>query len=94
MSNQPGTGSGVVPGATGAELGDPNDPQTELDQGVPVGSADAEADAQRASGEERDSDDDDGSVFDQVVPNTATDEGVPVGAADAEQDRLNASRDD
>lgn len=68
-------------------------PQSQTDQGVPVGAADAEEDRLNASGEDRPQPDRD-DVLEQGTAEEATDQGVPVGAADAEQDRLNASGDE
>ena len=66
------------------------------DDGVPVGAADAEADA-RGSGagdnDERPSNVGEGFLLD-VDPGRGTDDGVPVGRADAEADRMRSVEDD
>ncbi len=66
---------------------------SQTDEGVPVGAADARADEERASGEDRPEPDRD-DYLEQSAADETTDQGVPVGAADAEQDRLNASGDE
>lgn len=72
----------------------PDDPtRSQTDQGVPVGAADAQADVERASGEERPEPDRD-EYFEEGAAAEEADQGVPVGAADAEQDRLNAREGD
>ena len=65
------------------------------DDGVPVGAADAEADARRsgASDDERPSNVGEGFLLD-VDPGQSTDDGVPVGRADAEADRMRSGGDD
>ncbi len=60
------------------------------DQGVTVGSADVEADAQRASGDHERQDGDE--YLDEVRAEEATDQGVPVGQADVDEDRRNAEQ--
>ena len=64
--------------------------------GMPVGAADAEADARRsgASGDdERPSNVGEGFMLD-VDPGRETDGGVPVGRADAEADRMSSVEGD
>jgi hypothetical protein len=66
------------------------------DDGVPVGGADAEADAQRSGAgdnDERHSNVGEGFMLD-VDPGRGTDDGVPVGRADAEADRKGSVEDD
>ncbi len=85
------TGAGI--GMAGAVTDDQVEPQT--DQGVPVGAADAEADAKRAGDESRSNEADSNEEYlDQADAESGTDQGVPVGSADAEQDRLNASSEE
>jgi len=96
MSTQPmgGTG-GMLPGvaAAGGLRQDDDDENRTMDDGVPVGEADQEADAERSGADTDDgaeladpaglmTDDDD--LRDQ---NRGSDDGVPVGADDAEADR-------
>ena len=63
--------------------------------GMPVGTADAEADARRsgASDDERRSNVGEGFQLD-VDPGRETDGGVPVGRADAEADRMGSVEGD
>lgn len=66
------------------------------DDGVPVGAADAEADARRSGAgddDERPSNVGEGLLLD-VDPSRGTDDGVPVGRADAEADRMRSVEDD
>jgi hypothetical protein len=65
------------------------------DDGVPVGAADAEADARRsgARDDERPSNVGEGFLLD-VDSGQGTDDGVPVGHADAEADRMRSGGDD
>jgi hypothetical protein len=66
------------------------------DDGVPVGAADAEADARRSGAgddDERPSNVGEGFSSD-VDPGPGTDGGVPVGRADAEADRMQSVEDD
>ena len=66
------------------------------DDGVPVGAADAEADARRSGAsdnDERPSNVGEGFLLD-VDPGQGTDDGVPVGRADAEADRMRSGGDD
>jgi hypothetical protein len=65
------------------------------DDGMPVGAADAEADARRsgASDDERPSNVGEGFSLD-VDPGRETDGGVPVGRADAEADRMGSAEGD
>ena len=62
------------------------------DQGVPVGSADLEADLERASDEPAGEPDLDEFLQAGAVEGS-TDEGVPVGADDASEDRRRAAQD-
>ncbi|MEX5721746.1 hypothetical protein [Geodermatophilus maliterrae] len=86
MTTHPGAGS-VPP--------DDDTTSSSTDDGVPVGAADAEADARRsgASDDERPSDVGEGFLLD-VDPGRSTDDGVPVGRADAEADRMRSGGDD
>jgi len=97
MSDQPGSGS-VIPdrdevvaaGDTDYEHAD-----EQSDQGVPVGAADATADAERASGDADTvsaEDDEDDEEPEGLTRDEQTDQGVPVGRADLEEDRA-AARD-
>jgi hypothetical protein len=98
MSTQ--SGQPIVPGvaatAGDALTGDRDSTTTSGDDGVPVGAADAEADAARtdASGD----DDTLANPGEAAAPDLAdtprTDEGVPVGEADAEADRRRTTDDD
>ena len=66
------------------------------DDGVPVGAADAEADARRSGAgddDERPSNVGEGFSLD-VDPGRETDGGVPVGRADAEADRMGSVEGD
>jgi hypothetical protein len=65
------------------------------DGGMPVGAADAEADARRsrAGDDERPSNVGEGFQLD-VDPGRETDGGVPVGRADAEADRMGSVEGD
>jgi len=66
------------------------------DDGVPVGAADAEADARRSGASDNDerlSNVGEGFGLD-VDPGQGTDDGVPVGRADAEADRMRSAEDD
>ena len=75
----------------------PDDDMTSssTDDGVPVGAADAEADARRsgAGDDERPSNVGEGFSLD-VDPGRGADGGVPVGRADAEADRTRSLEDD
>ena len=76
----------------------PDDDMTSgsTDDGVPVGAADAEADARRSGAgddDERPSNVGEGLLLD-VDPSRGTDDGVPVGRADAEADRMRSVGDD
>jgi hypothetical protein len=76
----------------------PDDDMTSgsTDDGVPVGAADAEADARRSGASDNDdrlSNVGDGFLLD-VEPGQGTDDGVPVGRADAEADRMRSVEDD
>lgn len=94
MSSQTGGGP-VVPAA----MAGANDPAADeatrsQDQGVPVGDADARADAlQGREDTDEESAEDDALAGGDAVSVDESDSGVPVGAADAEEDRLRASRD-
>ena len=65
------------------------------DDGMPVGAADAEANARRsgAGDDERPSNVGEGFSLD-VDPGRETDGGVPVGRADAEADRMGSAEGD
>ena len=66
------------------------------DGGMPVGAADAEADARRSGAgdqDERPSNVGEGLMLD-VDPGQETDGGVPVGRADAEADRMGSAEGD
>ncbi len=76
----------------------PDDDQTgsSTDDGVPVGGADAEADARRSGAgddDERPSNVGEGFMLD-VDPGQGSDDGVPVGRADVEADRMRSVQDD
>lgn len=60
----------------------------QIDQGVPVGDADLQADVDRASDEDRQQDDDE--FIQQAAAEGRTDHGEPVGTADVEEDRRRA----
>jgi hypothetical protein len=101
MSTQP-QGPFLPAAAAGAVAGRLEDEDTtttrSTDDGVPVGDADAEADAVR-SGARPDDDDtltDPGSAAlpDAAADTRGTDDGVPVGAADADADRRRSTSDD
>ncbi|MEP6648372.1 MAG: hypothetical protein ABJA74_00450 [Lapillicoccus sp.] len=66
--------------------------ESRTDEGVPVGTADVEADVERASDDRPDEQDRDEFLQEGAVEST-TDEGVPVGTADAEEDRRRAAED-
>jgi hypothetical protein len=75
---------------------DDNMTGSSTDDGVPVGAADAEADARRSGAsdaDERPSNVGEGFLLD-VDPGRGTDDGVPVGHADAEADRIRSVDDD
>jgi hypothetical protein len=94
MSTQPTAGmGGMLPGvaaAGGLRQSDDDDETRSSDQGVPVGEADREADAERTGA----GDDDDmlagvgtGLASDAAGMGGGSDDDVPVGADDAEADR-------
>jgi hypothetical protein len=102
MSTQPTAGTGnMLPGVAAAgSLRDDDDQDQTTSDGVPVGEADREADAERSG-----ADTDDGGVLadpgglmtsddDLGVENRGSDDGVPVGADDAEADRERTTDDD
>jgi hypothetical protein len=60
----------------------------QIDQGVPVGDADVQADLDRASDEDREPADDE--FIQQAAAEGRTDQGEPVGIADLEEDRRRA----
>ena len=100
MTNQPMAGmGGMLPGvaAAGALRQDDDDENRITDDGVPVGDADRQADAER-SGAGGDDDElaDPQTAFapDAVGTGSGSDEGVPVGADDAEADRQRTTDDD
>ena len=75
----------------------PDDDMTSssTDGGVPVGTADAEADARRSGAGDDERTSNVGRAFMQDVdPGQGTDDGVPVGHADAEADRMRSGGDD
>ncbi len=87
MTTQPGAASVPPDNETGSS-------STHGD--MPVGAADAEADARRSGAgddEERPSNVGEGLMLD-VDPGRATDGGVPVGRADAEADRMGSVEGD
>src|SRR3954452_16283641 len=94
MSTQPTSGmQGMLPGAAaaGGLRQDDDDENQTTDDGVPVGQADREADAERTGADENE---DDALADPQAVlaPDAAgtvsgSDDGVPVGATDADADR-------
>lgn len=99
MSTQ--SGGPIVPGvavtAGDALTGDRDSTTTSTDDGVPVGEADAEADAARtgASGTDDDTLANPGEAAAPDLADTSrTDDGVPVGEADAEADRRRTTDDD
>ena len=61
----------------------------QIDQGVPIGDADVQADVDRASNEDREPGD--GEFIQQAAAEGRTDQGEPVGTADVEEDRRRAS---
>ena len=62
----------------------------QIDQGVPVGDADVQADVDLASGEDRELDDADVTGQPWRPAEGPTDQGEPVGTADVEEDRRRA----
>jgi hypothetical protein len=87
MTTQPGAAS-VPP--------DNETSSSSTDGGMPVGAADAEADARRSGAgdqDERPSNVGEGFMLD-VDPGQETDGGVPVGRADAEADRMGSTEGD
>ena len=87
MTTQPGAAS-VPP--------DNETSSSSTDGGMPVGAADAEADARRSGAgdqDERPSNVGEGLMLD-VDPGRETDGGVPVGRADAEADRMGSAEGD
>ena len=87
MTTQPGAAS-VPP--------DNETSSSSTDGGMPVGAADAEADARRSGAgdeNERPSNVGEGFMLD-VDPGQETDGGVPVGRADAEADRTGSAEGD
>ena len=86
MTTQPSAGS-VPP--------DNEMSSSSTDDGMPVGAADAEADARRsgAGDDERPSNVGEGFLLD-VDPGRETDGGVPVGRTDAEADRMGSVEGD
>jgi hypothetical protein len=87
MTTQPGAAS-VPP--------DNETSSSSTDGGMPVGAADAEADARRSGAgdqDERPSNVGEGFMLD-VDPGQETDGGVPVGRADAEADRMGSAEGD
>jgi hypothetical protein len=87
---------GVAATAGDAFTGDRDSTTTSSDDGVPVGAADAEADAARTGAS--DTDDTRVKPGEASAPDLAdtprTDEGVSVGEADAEADRRRTTDDD
>src|SRR3954470_13115028 len=96
------SGGPIVPAVAvtaGDALTDDRDSTTtSTDDGVPVGAADAEADAARtgASGTDDETLANPGQASrpDLASDDTETDDGVPVGQADAEADRQRTTEDD
>jgi hypothetical protein len=97
------SGGGIVPGvavtAGDALTGDRDSTTRSTDDGVPVGEADAQADAARTGASDVDDDDtmtDPGNASVPDVPGSApgTDDGVPVGSADADEDRRRTTGND
>jgi hypothetical protein len=68
--------------------------ERDVEDGVPVGAADAEADARRASDESEDVGSTESGDTSIGGDSRDTDQGVPVGRADAEADRRRASGED
>jgi|tagenome__1003787_1003787.scaffolds.fasta_scaffold20973923_2 hypothetical protein len=90
--------SPLVPGlaaAAGRLMPDRDDDERATDDGVPVGEADAKADAER-TGAERDDLASPGRALAPDVPGAGdgTDDGVPVGDADVDADRRRSGADD
>lgn len=87
----------VVPGRVEDQVAGVDDMTSgSADAGVPVGAADAEADARRSGAsddDERLSNVGEGFLLD-VDPGQGTDDGVPVGRADAEADRMRSVEED
>jgi hypothetical protein len=99
MTQPTGSGSAVPAVAVTAGdalTGDRDSTTTSRDDGVPVGAADAEADAARTGAAETDetlANPGEASAPD-LADTPRTDDGVPVGEADAEADRRRATDDD
>jgi hypothetical protein len=101
MTNQPTSGmGGMLPGvaaAGGLRQNDDVDESRSTDDGVPVGDADRQADAERSgAGDDDDTLADPQTAFapDGVGTGSGSDDGVPVGADDAEADRQRTTDDD
>ena len=98
MSTQ--SGQPMVPAvavtAGDALTGDRDSTTTSTDDGVPVGAADAEADAVRTGADEPDETlaNPGEAAAPDLADSPAADDGVPVGEADAEADRLRTTGDD
>jgi hypothetical protein len=100
MTMQPGAGPAIpaVAAAAGQAAEDQDDTTAgSTDDGVPVGEADAEADARRSGADE----DSGGILGGGAAPfagdaeeGNRTDDGMPVGEADAEADRARSTGDD
>ena len=83
--NSSGMPPAVAAGADRTAGEDVTDRST--DDGVPVGAADAEADAHRAGADDDDAFAGEASGAALLSDNGATDAGVPVGSADADADQ-------
>ena len=90
--------SGMPPaaaaGAARTTAGEEPENRSADDDGVPVGAADAEADARRAGADVDDEFAGEASGAGLLGAGSASDGGVPVGSADADADRARASGDD
>jgi lincosamide nucleotidyltransferase A/C/D/E len=96
MTTQPGGGPALPAAAAAAGIIKGSQDDTSTDDGEPVGSADAEADA-RASGATDDDDlpgDGRGLVDAEGAAGSESDDGEPVGSADAEADRARSTGED
>ena len=84
--NSSGMPPAVAAGADRTAGEDVTDRSTD-DDGVPVGAADAEADARQAGADDDDAFAGEASGAALLSDNRATDAGVPVGSADADADQ-------
>jgi hypothetical protein len=99
MSTQPTAGmGGMLPGvaAAGGLRQNDDDENRSTDEGVPVGEADRDADAERTGADDDDTlaGPDTGLTSDALGMGGRSGEDVPVGADDAEADRRRTTDDD